>query len=383
MADDTPKDERTEAPTPRRREQAREKGDRLTSRELATALAGAAGALWLWAFAPRFAQAMRASLADGLSFGHTRITDFRPVDTLAAQIWPLTAPLGALAGLVLVAAIMGQGATGGIGFTPGQLAPDWKRLNPAAGFKRIFGSRGLIELGKALLKTIVLIGIAGLTISSAMPRLAGLSSLPRDSAIAEAAALALKLMLSLTLGLALIGAVDIPLQVRLWLQRLRMTKQDIKEEMKQQEGSPEVKYAMRRLARETLKRSSRAAMADATVVVTNPTHFAVALRYRPETDVAPLIVARGRGIVAEAIRELAAERQIPTLSYPSVARGLYFTGKVGLLVRADLYAAVATILAFVLRVGQPDAEQPEAEAPDTALFDEHGRPVAAEGPAGP
>lgn len=377
MAEDTPKDERTEAPTPRRREQAREKGDRLASRELATALAGAAGALWLWAVAPEFGQAMRASFAGGLSFGRAELLDFRPLDALAAQLWPLAAPLAALGLLAIVAAILGQGATGGIGFTPDRLAPDWKRLNPVAGIKRIFGSRGLVELGKALLKAAVLAAIAAFSIADARPKLAGLSGMPHEAGTALAAGLALQLMLSLTLGLALIGAIDIPLQIRLWMQRLRMSKQDIKDEMKQQEGSPEVKQQMRRMARDTLKRANRAAMAEATVVLTNPTHFAVALRYRPDIDVAPMIVARGRGVVAEAIRELAAERGIATLSYPSVARAIYFTGKVGMLVRSDLYGAVATILAFVMRVGGPHADPPDAHAPDTALFDEHGRPVSA------
>ena len=374
MAEDTPKDERTEAPTPRRREQAREKGDRLASRELATALAGGAGALWLWAYAADFAQAMRLSLAGGLQLNAAQLQDFRPVDTLAAQLWPLAATLATLAGLALLAAILGQGATGGIGFTPKHIAPDWKRLNPATGLKRIFGSKGLIELAKALLKASVLIAIASVSIAGARPTLASLSAMPQAAAIAAASGLALQLILALTLGLALIGAIDIPVQIRLWMQRLRMTKHDIKEEMKQQEGSPEMKHAMRRLARDTLKRANRSAMAEATVVLTNPTHFAVALRYRPETDAAPLIVARGRGIVAQAIRDLAAERDIPTLSYPTVTRALYFTGKVGTLVRADLYAAVATILAFVLRAGQPHTDPPPAEAPETALFDEYGRP---------
>ncbi len=373
MADESPKDERTEAPTPRRREQAREKGDRLASRELATALAGAAGALWLWTAASDLASAMRLTLAGGLSFGRGELQDFRPVDALAEQVWPLTASLAMLAGLALLAAILGQGATGGIGFTPSQVAPDWKRLNPASGLKRIFGSRGLIELGKALLKTAVLVVIATAMIAAARPQLARLSALPPESATVLAAKIALGLVLWLTLGLALIGAADIPLQIRLWMQRLRMTKHDIKEEMKQQEGSPELKHAMRRLARETLKRANRAAMAEATVVLTNPTHFAIALRYRPEEDAAPIIVARGRGVMAQAIRELAAERGITTLSYPSVARALYFTGKVGMVIRADLYAAVATILAFVLRTSHPGAEPPAAEAPESTHFDEHGR----------
>lgn len=378
MADDTPKDERTEAPTPHRLQQARDKGDRLTSKELSTALVGAAGGIWLWSQAPRFAGALELSLQQALSFDAAEVADFRPVEALAAMLWPLAVPLAILGGLVVVAAILGQGATGGIGFTTERLAPDFKRLNPIAGTARIFGVRGLVELLKSLLKAGVLAVICWVVLKGALPRLAALPTLPREAAVAAAGAIALRLVLLLCLGLALIGATDIPVQLRLWLQRLRMTKQDIRDELKQQEGSPEVRQAIRRMARESLKRANRTAIAEATVVITNPTHFAVALRYRPDSDSVPVIVARGRGIVAEAIRELAAEHGVPVLSYPSVARAIYFTGKVGGTIRVDLYAAVATILAFVLRVGQAGATPPEAEAPDTARFDEHGRPA---GPA--
>jgi flagellar biosynthetic protein FlhB len=183
-------------------------------------------------------------------------------------------------------------------------------------------------------------------------------------------------MLWLSAGLVLIAGADLPLQLFQWLKKLRMSRQDVKEEYRQQEGAPEVRAALRRAARDALKRSSRAALADATVVLTNPSHFAVALRYRPETDPAPTIVARGRGMVAEVIRELAAEARTPVLSYPSVARALYFTGKVGAQIRPDLYAAVATILAFVLRVGGA-ATPPPAEAPPSAWYDESGRRIRA------
>lgn len=377
MADEPPKDERTEAPTAHRREQAREKGDRPASRELATALAGGAAAMWLWAEAPRFGAGLRQSLHDALAFGHAEVVDFRPVDALASMLWPLARPLGVLALLVLVAAIAGQAATGGAGFTPANLAPDWKRLNLMAGLKRLFGSRSLVELAKAIGKTGILAAISWHVIAGAMPMLAGLAAMPLDRAIQSCADIALRLVLLLGLGLALIGAIDVPLQIRMWLQRLRMTKQDIRDEMKQQEGSAEVRHALRRMARESLKRANRSAMADATVVVTNPTHFAIALRYCPGDDSAPTIVARGRGVVAQAIRELAAEQGVAVLSYPSVARALYFTGRVGQSIRPDLYAAVATILAFVLRVGGPAVRPPDAEVPETALFDEHGRMVSA------
>ncbi len=372
MAEEKPADERTEAATPRRKEQAREKGDRLASRELATAMAGLAGVLWLWGWGDDLAAQLARTLDSGLTLGPGDVTGFQPVERAVGLLQALGPPLALLGGLVLAAAVLGQGATGGLGFTPGLLMPRAERLNPLAGLKRLFGGQGLIELVKALAKAALLLGLTWLLFARSLPRIAGLSALPLDAAGRTAAAIALDLLLWLSAGLVLIAAADLPVQIIRWLKRLRMTKEDVKEEYKQQEGSPEVRAAIRRAARDALKRSSRTAMADATVVLTNPTHFAVALRYRPESDVAPLIVARGRGLVADVIRELAAEAGTPVLSYPSVARAIYFTGRVGGLVRPDLYAAVATILAFVLRVGGR-GEPPEVEAPASARYDEDGR----------
>jgi flagellar biosynthetic protein FlhB len=375
LAEEKPADERTEAATPRRKEQAREKGDRLASRELATAMAGLAGVLWLWGWGGSLATGMAETLRSGLSLDAGDVTAFRPVGRAMELLTTLGAPLALLGGLVLLAAVLGQGATGGLGFTPGLLAPKMERLDPLAGLKRLFGGQGLIELVKALAKAGLLLGLTWLLFARSLPQIAGLSALPLETAGRTAAGLALDLLLWLSGGLVLIAAADLPLQIFRWLKRLRMTKEDVKEEYRQQEGSPEVRAALRRAARDALKRSSRAAMADATVVLTNPTHFAVALRYRPEMDAAPMIVARGRGVVAEVIRELAAEAGTPVLSYPSVARAIYFTGRVGGLVRPDLYAAVATILAFVLRVGGR-GEPPDVEAPPSARYDETGRRIA-------
>jgi flagellar biosynthetic protein FlhB len=372
LAEEKPADERTEAATPRRKEQAREKGDRLASRELATAMAGLAGALWLWGWGGALVAGLAETLRTGLSLGASDVTAFAPEERVVGLLTTLGLPLTLLGGFVLLAAILGQGATGGLGFTPGLLAPKADRLNPMAGLKRLFGSHGLMELVKALAKAALLLGLTWLLFARNLPQIAGLSALPLEVAGRAAAGLALDLLLWLSAGLLLIAAIDLPLQIFRWLKRLRMTKEDVKEEYKQQEGSPEVRAALRRAARDALKRGSRTAMAEATVVLTNPTHFAVALRYRPESDVAPIIVARGRGLVAEVIRELAAEASTPVLSYPSVARAIYFTGRVGGLVRPDLYGAVATILAFVLRVGGR-GEPPDVEAPASASYDENGR----------
>jgi flagellar biosynthetic protein FlhB len=311
-------------------------------------------------------------MRSGLELGPADLAAFSPVERGVSLLTGLALPLALLGGLVLLAAVIGQGATGGLGFTPGLLAPKPERLNPLSGLKRLFGSQGVIELVKAVAKASLLLGLSFLILRRNLPVIAGLSAMPLDAAIGAAAGMALSLLLWLSAGLVLIAGADLPLQIVRWIRKLRMSREDVKEEYKQQEGSPEVRAALRRAARDALKRSSRAAMAEATVVLTNPTHFAVALRYRPDTDAAPAILARGRGLVADVIRELAAEQGVPVLSYPSVARALYFTGRVGGLVRPDLYAAVATILAFVLRVGA-EGDAPQAEAPPSAFYDENGR----------
>jgi flagellar biosynthetic protein FlhB len=158
-----------------------------------------------------------------------------------------------------------------------------------------------------------------------------------------------------------------------------MSKQEVKDEHKQNEGSPELKAAVRRRQHEVLRGSARSAMAEATVVLTNPTHFAVALRYRLGEDAAPIVVARGRGATAQAIRELAQEGTIPVLSYPQLARAIYFTTRTGHVIREDLYLAVAAVLAFVFKLDAAlgeDAAPPEIVVPAAARFDETGRPQA-------
>jgi flagellar biosynthetic protein FlhB len=296
---------------------------------------------------------------------------------------PMGGPLVALGAMAVGAAVVGRVLTGGFDFNASLWSFKGSRIDPVAGLKRIFGVRGLIELVKALLKTVLLIGLSAWLLGRELDTLAGLSAMRFDDALATVGAVGIRLVLWLSLGLVVIAGGDLPVQIVQWLQRLRMTRQEVREEMKQQEASPELRNAIRRMARENMKRASRGAMAEATVVLTNPTHFAVALRYRPGADSAPVIVARGRGLMAEVIRELAAEQKTMILSYPSVARAIYFTGKVGAMIRPDLYAAVAAILAFVLRVGaemaDADSEPPVVEAPETALFDENGRMVPAVG----
>lgn len=380
MAEEKPADERTEAATPRRREKARKDGDLFQSRELATAMVGVAGALWLMLFSTDLSDALRATATQAFALARADIVAFQPVSAMQAMLAPLFPPLLALAALVTTAVVGGQALTGSLTVNIALLAPKGSRINPLAGLKRLFGPKGLIELLKALLKAGLMLGLSAWLLWQDAPILLRLSAMPLNAALGALSDMGLSLFLWLSLGLAVIAGGDVPVQFLQWLKRLRMSLQDVKDEAKEQEGSPDMKWAMRRMARESLKRSNRTAMAEATVVLTNPTHFAVALRYRPGKDAAPVIVARGRGIVAEAIRELAADQGVMILSYPSVARALYFTGKVGSGIRIDLYAAVATILAFVLRAHADAADPPAAEAPESALFDEGGRRANASSP---
>lgn len=372
MADQPDQDEKTEAPTEHRKEEARRKGERLTSKELGTAMAGVAAALWVTFFIGTFASGMRTAATNSLTLTRADIIDFTPDAALFTIANAAIRPFLILFVLMLAGALAGQALTGGLGFTLESIRFQGSRLNPLSGLKRMFGVHGLIELAKSLLKTLVLVGLSALLLKQAIPLLLALPRQSFGAALSTIDGLGRKLITWLTLGLMVIAAVDIPAQILQWIRKMRMTKQEVKDEYKEQEGSPEVKQAQRRRAQQMLKEANRKAVADATVVLTNPTHFAIALRYQPESDVAPVIVARGRGAVAEAIRAVAREHDVPVLSYPSVTRAIYFTGKVGEIIRADLYVAVATILAFVMRVGAGYGAAPEAEAPESARFNEFG-----------
>lgn len=377
MAEERDGGEATEAATPKRRDDARQKGDRLVARELATAMVGVAGALWVMLFAAGLADSVRHMSAGLFGFSRADLAEGNLPVVLVSALRATLLPVLALLAFVIAGVVVGQALSGGIGFSLDPLKPKVERMNPLKGLGRMFGPKGWVELLKALAKAAILIGLSAWLLVGSAPTLMALSGMPLGGALAALAAVALRLLLLLMLGLALLAGADLPWQLFQWLKKLRMNRRELKDEAKGQEGNPEVRYALRARAREMMKNANRAGMADATVVITNPTHFAVALRYRPDADAAPVIVMRGRGLMADVIRELAGERDVMILSYPSVARALYFTGRVGAMIRPDLYAAVATIIAFVLRVEAEhlaDAEPPEAEAPPGARFDADGRP---------
>jgi len=378
MADGPEDDEKTEAPTAKRQKDAEEKGDVLQSRELGTALVMIVGAAWIAMAGPWTIGSLREMLADGLSFDAGSLERFDPLSAFLSLVVTVALPLVVLIGLTLAAAIAAPALLGSLGFRWSALGFKANKLNPAAGLKRMFGTQGLIELGKALLKILVL-GAVGYWLL--MDQIASIVTLGRQdlrTALDELGSSFTFAVLVMTMALAIVAGADIPAQIFQRAKRLRMSKQEIKEEGKQAEGSPEMKAAIRSKQMQAAKGSARKAVIDSTVVLTNPTHFAVALRYRPGFDAAPVVLARGRGATAQAIRELATENAVPLLSYPQLARAIYYTSRSGQMIREDLFIAVAAILAFVFNLDRAMAEgivQPDVDVPAGARFDEEGRKI--------
>ena len=358
--------ERTEAPTAKRRKDAIERGEILRSRDFATALAMLAGVGWIAMFGSSLLKACKSVMAASLSFGRGDVEDFQPWRPLVEAGWRLAPALGSLLAITVVAAVLSQGGLGALRFNGSLLAPKASRINPASGLKRILGPTGWIELGKSLLKVVLLGSIGTWLLMSSAQATFGLARSNIEVAIEELGGTLTHILIVMALGLVAIAMLDVPVQIIRLLGKLRMTKQEVRDEHKETEGNPELKGQIRAKQRAMLSRSMKKALASSHVVLTNPTHFAVALRYDRGNDSVPVVVAKGRGATALAIREM--------LEYPQLARAVYYTSREGQEVRDDLYLAIATVLAFVFNLNAEIAGRtpPPVEVPPTARFDENG-----------
>lgn len=367
--------DRTEAPTPKRRERARDDGDLLKSRDMSTALVVLAGVAWVAIFGPSLLAACKALMTAAFQFGRADVEDFSPWRPLAQAGARLLPSLGALFAISIVAGIASQAGLSGLHWNGRLLLPKGARVNPAAGLGRIFGPTGWQELGKSLLKVGLLGGIGWVMLKRTAHATLTLAASDLPATLGALGAAFTATLFAMAAGLLLIAGVDLPLQLVRRAGRLRMTKQEVKDEHKESEGNPEAKAQQRARARAMLGKGARKAIAAAHVVLTNPTHFAVALRYERGQDQAPVVVARGRGATALAIRDLAGENAVPVLEYPQLARAVYYTSREGQEVRDDLYLAIATVLAFVFNLNAAaGGSPPPIEVPVGARFDEDGRP---------
>lgn len=367
MADEQQQD-RTEQATPKRREEARKKGDVPRSRELTMTgvmLCGAGAVLYLSGPA---SEAILRDFSAALTFGHAELADPRLiVNALAVHVG---SALGAIAplGLVLVAAaFLSATAIGGWSFSVSAAAPKSSRMNPIKGIKRIFSANSLNELVKALAKFtfVAVVAVAWLWVS--VEELLGLSRQPVDVGVPHATQIAAQSLLVVSFSLIFIALVDVPFQLWNYQKKIRMTRQEVRDEFKETEGRPEVKSKIRALQQQVAQRRMLEDIPGADVVITNPTHFSVALKYDEDAMRAPRVVAKGRGLIAKRIREIAAEHDVPLFSAPPLARSLFRTTKLGQEIPAALYTAVAQVLAYVIQVDQAaeaGRRLPEPPVPD-------------------
>jgi len=366
--------DKTEAPTAKRRKDAIERGDVLKSREFATALIVLAGCGWIAVLGPQMVKACEGLMTASFRFGRADIEDWSPMRPLIQAGLGFAPTVGGLFLIAMIAAVLSQAALGSFRFNGTLLQPKFSRVNPASGLKRIFGPTGWIELGKSLLKVALLGSIgAWLMWKTAQPTLGLSTSSDVAGVVGNLGGTFVWILFTMAGGLVLIAGVDLPIQIIRLLGKLRMSKQEVRDENKETEGSPEAKQHLRQRQREMSRRSVRKAVATADVILTNPTHFSVALRYDRVNDNAPVVVAKGRGTTALAIRDVAGDEKIPILEYPMLARAVYYTSREGQEIRDDLYPAVATVLAFVFGLNQRAGTVPPAiDVPTSARFDENG-----------
>jgi flagellar biosynthetic protein FlhB len=365
--------EKTEAPTQKKKKDAADEGQILKSREFATALLVLAGCGWMALAGPSLLRACQGLMAASFRFDRGDVADFEPFRPLAEAGWRLLPSLAILFAVVVIAGIASQAGLSGVRFNSKLLQPKANRINPASGLKRIFGMQGWTELGKSLLKVALLGAIGAYMLMQIAKPSFGLAATDVHEAVALLGDRMMAILFAMAGGLVVIAGIDLPIQIVRLLGQLRMSKQEIRDEHKEQEGSPEVKAQQRQRARAMAQRSVKKAVSEAHVVLTNPTHFAVALRYDRGKDNIPVVVAKGRGATALAIRDVAGEAKVPVLEYPALARAIYYTSRENQEIRDDLYMAIATVLAFVFNLNaQAGGSPPPIEVPDTARFDENG-----------
>lgn len=366
--------DKTEAPTAKRRKDAIDRGDVLKSREFATALIVLAGCGWIAMLGPQMVKACEGLMTASFRFGRADIEDWSPMRPLIQAGLGFAPTVGGLFLIAMIAAVLSQAGLGSFRFNGSLLQPKFSRINPASGVKRIFGPTGWIELGKSLLKVALLGSIgAWLLWKTAQPTLGLSTSSDVAGVVGHLGGTFVWILFTMAGGLVLIAGIDLPIQIIRLLGKLRMSKQEVRDENKETEGSPEAKQHLRQRQREMSRRSVRKAVATADVILTNPTHFSVALRYDRANDNAPVVVAKGRGTTALAIRDVAGDEKIPILEYPMLARAVYYTSREGQEIRDDLYPAVATVLAFVFGLNQQAGKVPPTiDVPTSARFDENG-----------
>ena len=377
MAEEDNSQDKTEEPSQRKLDKAAEDGQVLSSKEMFVFTSLIMGLMVLSSI-PFFAREFLSIWKTFFLFDLDYITNISPaygMNKLIKYVINITLIVGIP--LILIILIT-QMAVGGINFAPKAFQFKSNRINLLSGLKRIFSSKGLFELIKSLFKVGLLGGITFFVIYYNLKDIINLSERNLYSALSNLLYNFPQLTIALLIVLGFIAIFDFIWQKYQHVEKLKMTIKEVKDEHKDTDGSPEVKQKIRRLQNEISQRASQQSSAledvkDASVVITNPTHFAVALKYEVGEEGAPKILAMGRGLMAEKIMDLANEKNINIFSSPLLARALYFTGQIGKEISEDLYASVAAILAYIFKIEKGEfLEKPDIEIPSDLQFDEFG-----------
>lgn len=363
---------------------ARAEGQVARSRDLSHFVAVGAGAALLAAAAPQLLSWLQATLALGLRFDAATLADAQALpQRLALLAWPALRLVLGLGGLMVAAALLAGVASGGWNFSFQALQPKFDKMDPLAGLGRMFSGRQLLNTLKSCLLALILGAIGALYLRSNLPRFADALAMPLPAALAHAGGVVLGGLLLLVLALALFAIVDVPLQRHQLASTLKMSVQEMKQEQRESEGSPETKQRQRARMRELSNRRMLAAVPGADLVVMNPTHFAVALKYDEARMSAPRVVAKGKDLLALRIRDAAQGAKVPVLQAPPLARALYAHAELDGPVPAALFTAVAQVLAHVYQLrahlqgtAAAPAPLPELQVP-AALDPQHGETGAA------
>ncbi|MGA0795424.1 MAG: flagellar biosynthesis protein FlhB [Quisquiliibacterium sp.] len=377
--------EKTEAPTARRLNKAIKDGEVARSVELPAAVVVIGTLLLLLLTGPWLIERLAALFAQGFALD---LRSLRQPELMISAfgnqllaLFLLTVPLLVY---TLVAAVISSGMTGGHHFSLKAVQPKASKLNLISGLKRMFGVRAAVELGKAIMKFALVATVLWISIMNHMDTLMQMGRMHLEPALTAAAGIILESAVWVALSLAFIAIIDVPYQKHAYMKRMRMTKQEVKDEFKEMEGRPEVKAQIRRRQREMANNRMMQRIKDADVIITNPQHFAVALEYDPSSDGAPVMVAKGADLMAARIREEAETHGIHIFEAPPLARAIYFTTDLEQAVPEDLYHAVAQVIAYVFSLEGAAIQgrvrpRPQVKVPPNMLFNADGRPMNPEG----
>ncbi|ARU57567.1 flagellar biosynthesis protein FlhB [Oleiphilus messinensis] len=346
-------DDKTEEPTGRRLQKAREDGQVPRSKELNTAAVLILGAVGLLVFGPMLALSIKQIMIACFTMSRDDAVDVQQIGVfLVYAVSEIGLALAPLLGILLLAALFGPLALGGWLLSAKALQPKFSKLNPIEGIKKLFKLNALVELIKAIFKVVFVMAVAVVLLHNLRFELLGLGNEPILPAMEHASTILGWVFLALCLPTIVIAAIDIPFQIFEHNKKLRMTKQEVKDEFKDTEGKPEVKQKIRQLQMERAFRRMMQNVPEADVVITNPTHYAVALKYDGKSMAAPRMVAKGADQVAAKIREIAASHKIEIVSAPILARAVYYNTEIDDEIPAGLYMAVAQVLAYIYQLRQ-------------------------------